>query len=74
MSGDETQTFIDNLKQQLANAPEGVDTSGLTDAIKKLADPGEEQVKIWFLLDLSLIHIRRCRRYAVCRSRWSPYH
>eukprot|EP00826_Nyctotherus_ovalis_P006198 TRINITY_DN11443_c0_g1_i21.p1 TRINITY_DN11443_c0_g1~~TRINITY_DN11443_c0_g1_i21.p1 ORF type:complete len:361 (-),score=105.28 TRINITY_DN11443_c0_g1_i21:16-1098(-) len=24
--------------------------------------------------DLSLIHICRCRRYAVCRSRWSPYH
>ena len=23
---------------------------------------------------LSLIHNRRCRRYAVCRSRWSPYH
>ena len=23
---------------------------------------------------LSLIHISRCRRYAVCRSRWSPYH
>eukprot|EP00826_Nyctotherus_ovalis_P004165 TRINITY_DN10870_c0_g2_i4.p1 TRINITY_DN10870_c0_g2~~TRINITY_DN10870_c0_g2_i4.p1 ORF type:complete len:282 (+),score=74.72 TRINITY_DN10870_c0_g2_i4:640-1485(+) len=23
---------------------------------------------------LSLIHICRCRRYAVCRSRWSPYH
>ena len=23
---------------------------------------------------LSLIHIWRCRRYAVCRSRWSPYH
>eukprot|EP00969_Alexandrium_andersonii_P021434 937445-Alexandrium_andersonii.AAC.1 len=23
---------------------------------------------------LSLIHIRRSRRYAVCRSRWSPYH
>ena len=23
---------------------------------------------------LSLIHILRCRRYAVCRSRWSPYH
>src|SRR3569832_99439 len=22
---------------------------------------------------LSLIHIRRSRRYAVCRSRWSPY-
>ena len=26
------------------------------------------------LLWLSLIHIWRCRRYAVCRSRWSPYH
>eukprot|EP00826_Nyctotherus_ovalis_P020254 TRINITY_DN16342_c0_g1_i2.p1 TRINITY_DN16342_c0_g1~~TRINITY_DN16342_c0_g1_i2.p1 ORF type:complete len:269 (+),score=42.40 TRINITY_DN16342_c0_g1_i2:100-906(+) len=26
------------------------------------------------VLDLSLIHICRCRRYAVCRSRWSPYH
>ena len=25
-------------------------------------------------LSLSLIHIWRCRRYAVCRSRWSPYH
>eukprot|EP00826_Nyctotherus_ovalis_P006826 TRINITY_DN11662_c0_g1_i12.p2 TRINITY_DN11662_c0_g1~~TRINITY_DN11662_c0_g1_i12.p2 ORF type:complete len:121 (-),score=13.24 TRINITY_DN11662_c0_g1_i12:31-393(-) len=25
-------------------------------------------------LKLSLIHICRCRRYAVCRSRWSPYH
>eukprot|EP00826_Nyctotherus_ovalis_P029263 TRINITY_DN23092_c0_g2_i1.p1 TRINITY_DN23092_c0_g2~~TRINITY_DN23092_c0_g2_i1.p1 ORF type:complete len:133 (+),score=12.54 TRINITY_DN23092_c0_g2_i1:64-462(+) len=27
-----------------------------------------------FTYDLSLIHICRCRRYAVCRSRWSPYH
>ena len=26
------------------------------------------------LVGLSLIHIWRCRRYAVCRSRWSPYH
>eukprot|EP00826_Nyctotherus_ovalis_P022827 TRINITY_DN17627_c0_g1_i2.p1 TRINITY_DN17627_c0_g1~~TRINITY_DN17627_c0_g1_i2.p1 ORF type:complete len:296 (+),score=25.91 TRINITY_DN17627_c0_g1_i2:191-1078(+) len=25
-------------------------------------------------INLSLIHICRCRRYAVCRSRWSPYH
>eukprot|EP00826_Nyctotherus_ovalis_P007074 TRINITY_DN11743_c0_g1_i3.p1 TRINITY_DN11743_c0_g1~~TRINITY_DN11743_c0_g1_i3.p1 ORF type:complete len:116 (+),score=10.80 TRINITY_DN11743_c0_g1_i3:242-589(+) len=25
-------------------------------------------------VELSLIHICRCRRYAVCRSRWSPYH
>eukprot|EP00826_Nyctotherus_ovalis_P029388 TRINITY_DN23214_c0_g2_i1.p2 TRINITY_DN23214_c0_g2~~TRINITY_DN23214_c0_g2_i1.p2 ORF type:complete len:177 (-),score=63.60 TRINITY_DN23214_c0_g2_i1:10-540(-) len=26
------------------------------------------------VMSLSLIHICRCRRYAVCRSRWSPYH
>ena len=26
------------------------------------------------LQDLSLIHIRRCRRSTLCRSRWSPYH
>eukprot|EP00826_Nyctotherus_ovalis_P014385 TRINITY_DN14001_c0_g1_i8.p1 TRINITY_DN14001_c0_g1~~TRINITY_DN14001_c0_g1_i8.p1 ORF type:complete len:195 (+),score=31.14 TRINITY_DN14001_c0_g1_i8:177-761(+) len=31
------------------------------------------QVYKWYW-DLSLIHICRCRRYAVCRSRWSPYH
>eukprot|EP00826_Nyctotherus_ovalis_P024905 TRINITY_DN19218_c0_g2_i1.p1 TRINITY_DN19218_c0_g2~~TRINITY_DN19218_c0_g2_i1.p1 ORF type:complete len:238 (+),score=57.86 TRINITY_DN19218_c0_g2_i1:159-872(+) len=30
--------------------------------------PGRSEV------ELSLIHICRCRRYAVCRSRWSPYH
>eukprot|EP00826_Nyctotherus_ovalis_P023329 TRINITY_DN1792_c0_g1_i14.p1 TRINITY_DN1792_c0_g1~~TRINITY_DN1792_c0_g1_i14.p1 ORF type:complete len:164 (+),score=25.06 TRINITY_DN1792_c0_g1_i14:65-556(+) len=39
----------------------------------------EDEAKILFGeaaidLDLSLIHICRCRRYAVCRSRWSPYH
>ena len=28
----------------------------------------------WLALILSLIHIWRCRRYAVCRSRWSPYY
>ena len=26
------------------------------------------------ILALSLIHIWRCRRYSLCRSRWSPYH
>ena len=31
---------------------------------------------LWFrmALRLSLIHIRRCRRSTLCRSRWSPYH
>ena len=27
-----------------------------------------------YILYLSLIHIWRCRRYSLCRSRWSPYH
>ena len=26
------------------------------------------------MAELALIHIRRCRRIARCRSRWSPYH
>ena len=30
--------------------------------------------KIIDLLLLSLIHIWRCRRSTLCRSRWSPYH
>eukprot|EP00826_Nyctotherus_ovalis_P028497 TRINITY_DN2250_c0_g1_i3.p1 TRINITY_DN2250_c0_g1~~TRINITY_DN2250_c0_g1_i3.p1 ORF type:complete len:290 (-),score=66.59 TRINITY_DN2250_c0_g1_i3:21-890(-) len=29
---------------------------------------------LFTVYNLSLIHICRCRRYAVCRSRWSPYH
>ena len=27
-----------------------------------------------YFVSLSLIHIWRCRRYSLCRSRWSPYH
>ena len=34
----------------------------------------EHPMYILSVLGLSLIHIWRCRRYAVCRSRWSPYH
>eukprot|EP00826_Nyctotherus_ovalis_P061311 TRINITY_DN870_c0_g1_i2.p2 TRINITY_DN870_c0_g1~~TRINITY_DN870_c0_g1_i2.p2 ORF type:complete len:138 (-),score=21.19 TRINITY_DN870_c0_g1_i2:19-432(-) len=30
--------------------------------------------QIPFLIFLSLIHICRCRRSTLCRSRWSPYH
>ena len=26
------------------------------------------------IISLSLIHILRCRRSTLCRSRWSPYH
>eukprot|EP00826_Nyctotherus_ovalis_P028798 TRINITY_DN22704_c0_g3_i1.p2 TRINITY_DN22704_c0_g3~~TRINITY_DN22704_c0_g3_i1.p2 ORF type:complete len:113 (+),score=43.95 TRINITY_DN22704_c0_g3_i1:467-805(+) len=40
--------------------------------LKEINEKIEEEKNV--LLDLSLIHICRCRRYAVCRSRWSPYH
>ena len=29
---------------------------------------------LYVFIDLSLIHIWRCRRLLTCRSRWSPYH
>ena len=32
------------------------------------------RVNWWTLTRLSLIHIWRCRRSTLCRSRWSPYH
>ena len=41
-------------------------------------NPGKEirefQINNLFIFNLSLIHIWRCRRYSLCRSRWSPYH
>ena len=46
----------------------------------RIASRGEELLRQVVLgplkapRSLSLIHIWRCRRYAVCRSRWSPYH
>ena len=32
------------------------------------------EVEPWELMGLSLKHISPSRRYAVCRSRWTPYH
>ena len=53
MTNTDTNAFIEILRQQLTNAPEGVDTSALAAAIDALANPEEERVKIWFLLDRS---------------------
>eukprot|EP00826_Nyctotherus_ovalis_P017909 TRINITY_DN15300_c0_g1_i1.p2 TRINITY_DN15300_c0_g1~~TRINITY_DN15300_c0_g1_i1.p2 ORF type:complete len:100 (-),score=2.79 TRINITY_DN15300_c0_g1_i1:17-316(-) len=33
-----------------------------------------KHVKLILEILLSLIHICRCRRSTLCRSRWSPYH
>ena len=32
------------------------------------------EIRFSKIQDLSLIHIWRCRRTTLCRSRWSPYH
>ena len=53
MTGNETETFINNLKQQLKDAPEGVNITKIEQALANLADPETERVKIWFLLDRS---------------------
>ena len=37
-------------------------------------DNGILRYRGYSIEDLSLIHIRRCRRRLRCRSRWSPYH
>eukprot|EP00826_Nyctotherus_ovalis_P014113 TRINITY_DN13899_c0_g2_i3.p1 TRINITY_DN13899_c0_g2~~TRINITY_DN13899_c0_g2_i3.p1 ORF type:complete len:277 (+),score=69.53 TRINITY_DN13899_c0_g2_i3:67-897(+) len=51
----------------------------MTSALEEMkANGSKEKKKKEFIatqpMYLSLIHICRCRRYAVCRSRWSPYH
>ena len=53
MATTDTQTFLDGLRTQLSNAPDGVDTSTIEAAINALANSEEERVKIWFLLDRS---------------------
>eukprot|EP00826_Nyctotherus_ovalis_P033721 TRINITY_DN2746_c0_g1_i1.p2 TRINITY_DN2746_c0_g1~~TRINITY_DN2746_c0_g1_i1.p2 ORF type:complete len:117 (+),score=48.10 TRINITY_DN2746_c0_g1_i1:568-918(+) len=53
---------LDNTGKMLANAED--EYMRVTERINQVSDPQY----------LSLIHICRCRRYAVCRSRWSPYH
>ena len=53
MTTTDTQTFLDGLRTQLSNAPDGVDTATIEAAINALANSEEERVKIWFLLDRS---------------------
>ena len=47
---------------KLTTVAEGVETTSQLQQVSALG------------IDLSLIHIRRCRRSTLCRSRWSPYH
>ena len=43
-------------------------------AIHPECDSAIEDIVNEAIVSLSLIHIWRCRRYSLCRSRWSPYH
>ena len=45
----------------------------LITTIKDTSRPGVDP-ELQYKQGLSLIHIWRCRRYSLCRSRWSPYH
>ena len=47
------QAFLDSLRKQLADAPDGVDVSAIAKAIEALENPDEVRTKIWFLLDRS---------------------
>ena len=49
-------------------------TAPLCQISSKLLEPRSRYVSFNIMLVLSLIHIWRCRRSTLCRSRWSPYH
>ena len=57
---EDLKTAADGVKSKLAG-----EVDGLNDRIDKEVSAITKQ---------SLIHILRCRRIALCRSRWSPYH
>eukprot|EP00826_Nyctotherus_ovalis_P050577 TRINITY_DN6214_c0_g2_i1.p1 TRINITY_DN6214_c0_g2~~TRINITY_DN6214_c0_g2_i1.p1 ORF type:complete len:548 (-),score=172.15 TRINITY_DN6214_c0_g2_i1:17-1570(-) len=61
---DESVFTDEEIAQERENGKVFVNLVGV--AMLKMAGAAGEK--------LSLIHICRCRRYAVCRSRWSPYH
>eukprot|EP00826_Nyctotherus_ovalis_P029159 TRINITY_DN22_c0_g1_i2.p1 TRINITY_DN22_c0_g1~~TRINITY_DN22_c0_g1_i2.p1 ORF type:complete len:152 (-),score=37.60 TRINITY_DN22_c0_g1_i2:22-411(-) len=44
------------------------------DTGKKVCDTLDPCIQVQEDIELSLIHICRCRRLLTCRSRWSPYH
>ncbi len=52
---EDVRQFVDHLKSKINEAPDGVDTSGLSKALDRLTEslgvPGDDRVKIWFLLD-----------------------
>ena len=46
----------------------------LAERIRSIGYKVDGRLSAMIDISLSLIHIRRCRRSTLCRSRWSPYH
>ena len=74
----DAQRGIERLRRELQSAsPDLVEVSTHSDGndvlVLKTSGSFSDGLR-WGACDLSLIHIRRCRRYSLCRSRWSPYH
>eukprot|EP00826_Nyctotherus_ovalis_P003154 TRINITY_DN10639_c0_g1_i4.p1 TRINITY_DN10639_c0_g1~~TRINITY_DN10639_c0_g1_i4.p1 ORF type:complete len:863 (-),score=194.43 TRINITY_DN10639_c0_g1_i4:27-2615(-) len=65
-----TVKMVEMLQQVEAATIKGIDYHNCLINLLCLRDICCSLTSLW----LSLIHICRCRRYAVCRSRWSPYH
>eukprot|EP00826_Nyctotherus_ovalis_P043343 TRINITY_DN4553_c0_g1_i1.p1 TRINITY_DN4553_c0_g1~~TRINITY_DN4553_c0_g1_i1.p1 ORF type:complete len:235 (+),score=38.94 TRINITY_DN4553_c0_g1_i1:34-705(+) len=64
---------LDNRKQTLKDKDLKEKAHELEEFFSRYLDHRKLKVSLKGRV-LSLIHICRCRRYAVCRSRWSPYH
>ena len=71
----ERKDLLDQQKEVLAEAKSrGYDTRVIKKVMAIRRRDPQEVLEEDAVLDLSLIHIRRCRRLLTSRSRWSPYH
>ena len=70
---EETATVLRSLMDTPEVGIVVIDSSDLTQMPEKLRMQLSESITPT-VLGLSLIHICRCRRSTLCRSRWSPYH
>ena len=64
---------IDDFIEELPPVDEVITEENLP-SIDEFIEKEEEDIVEETIEELSLIHIWRCRRSTLCRSRWSPYH
>eukprot|EP00826_Nyctotherus_ovalis_P004109 TRINITY_DN10851_c0_g2_i5.p1 TRINITY_DN10851_c0_g2~~TRINITY_DN10851_c0_g2_i5.p1 ORF type:complete len:234 (+),score=68.67 TRINITY_DN10851_c0_g2_i5:188-889(+) len=76
----ELEAITTNAQREMINLEDRGETTGNISEEKEDIIKGDSKRELKeahedaLVNELSLIHICRCRRYAVCRSRWSPYH